>query len=607
MSLVVYGDYVSDDPKNAQNVVLRDPNSRSLVVMNQTSGEISLVRQIRGPSIDAKIPRNRSRLLASYLCPQCGSEVGTGLEYESSQHSPGSQTGSFVHRNYFKYLEQNSAYRVQQPCIEDFSAIPSNLFTPGYYKRFFRELSLLGSGARGSVYKVEHVLMDNHLGVYALKKIYIGNDLSWLELGMKEVKFLSALTHNCTNLITYNHVWLEMASASGIVRATDGVDALASEKIPCIFILQKFCPGGNLEEVIEKKVFGRFADHESSEERKRQFRLKRAEREAGLFKQQGLTTSQLLSIIYDIASGLKELHQMNIIHRDLKPSNCLLSETFDPEKPLYGEKSFPNVMIGDFGESQTCGQLRSATGATGTLEFTAPEVVLVNTGGGATSASLPQFTFQSDMYSLGMVIYFLTFGQLPFISDLSLPQLKHKIKALQISKQDLSRKHSDLRLLPIDPKIFDLIESLLSANAFDRPTAVEVRNYVKDLMGELRQNSTSQQSLEEAAEKLDQDQISDSELDDSSSTENTLKLVSARSNLSKYLWNPCSTAITIFTVYRYGRTSYLPFISVFLLGLLFQARYRGQGKFLIAVLLTSNLAILLIKTQLTRTSAINLN
>ncbi|CEP61044.1 protein kinase IKS1 LALA0_S02e05490g [Lachancea lanzarotensis] len=607
MSLVLYGENFNGDPKSAQNVVLRDPNSRSLVVMNQASGEISLVRQIRGPRIDSKISQNRPRLLSSYLCPQCGTEVGTGFEYESSPQSPESKSGSFVHRNYFKLLEQNNPYRSQQSCIQGLSAIPSTLFTPGYYRRFFRELSLLGSGARGSVYKVEHVLMDNHLGVYALKKIHIGNDLSWLELGMKEVKFLSSLTHNCTNLITYNHVWLEMASASGIVRASDGQDALDSEQIPCIFILQKFCPGGNLEEVIEKKVFGRFADHESSDERKRQFRLKRAEREAGTSKRQGLTTSQLLSIIYDIASGLKELHQMNIIHRDLKPSNCLLSEAYDPDKLLYGEKSFPNVMIGDFGESQICGQLRSATGATGTLEFTAPEVILVNTKAGNMSASLPQFTFQSDMYSLGMVCYFLTFGELPFMNDLSLPQLKDDIKSLQIDKKFLLRKHIDLQLLPIDPKIFDLIEILLSANALERPTAAMVTNTVRELMGEIRRSSDSQQSILSSADIQDQDQLSDSEMDESALHESTSIKTPEPSSLSRYLWDPYSLAISIFTVYRYGRSSYLPFLSVFLLGMSFRAEYRVRSSVLVAILSSVNLAILLIGTQLKSASVIELD
>ncbi|SCU97071.1 LAME_0F18404g1_1 [Lachancea meyersii CBS 8951] len=590
MSLIVYGDKFNDD-QNAQSVVLHDPGSRSLVVINPLSGEISLVRQIRGPKGDSLPRKNSPHLLSSYFCPQCGSEVGRGFDYKSSRHGPGPKSGSFVDKNYFKLLEQNNFYRTQQPCIQEASAIPSSLFTPGYYRRFFKELSLLGSGARGSVYKVEHVLMDNHLGVYALKKIHIGNDLSWLELGMKEVKFLSALTHSCANLITYNHVWLEMDSSSGIVKARDGLGTGIPEQIPCIFILQKFCPGGNLEEVIEKKVFGKFADHESSEERKRRFRRQRAERDAGATKLRGLNTSQLLSIIYDIASGLKELHQMNIIHRDLKPSNCLLSETFDPEKLAYDEKSFPTVMIGDFGESQIGGQLRSATGATGTLEFTAPEVVLVNTAVEDSSAALPQFTFQSDLYSLGMVCFFLTFGELPFLSELSLPQLKRNIKALKIDKNLLMEKHRSLNLQPIDARIFDLIVKLLSPDPARRPTATDVRNEVGEMMGDLRRVSISNQFLARSADVLDQEQLSDLEVDEPIKPEEKSSFYFC-SPISKYFWRPYTTAVTIFTVYRYGRDSSLLYMSVFLLGLSFRSEHHGRRSLIIATLLSIILMVL---------------
>ena len=143
MSLIVYGQKISDD--DTQSIVLQDPGSRSLVVMNKESGEISLLRQIRGPHKDTGGKRD-ARLISSYFCPQCGSEIGTGFDLASVEQAPGQGTGSFVHENYFKLLERRSS-QTQLPSIEQPSVIPSNLFTPGYYRRFFKELSLLGSGA----------------------------------------------------------------------------------------------------------------------------------------------------------------------------------------------------------------------------------------------------------------------------------------------------------------------------------------------------------------------------------------------------------------------------------------------------------------------------
>ncbi|SCV05195.1 LANO_0H02146g1_1 [Lachancea nothofagi CBS 11611] len=572
MSLIVYGDTISDE--TTRSVVLQDPGSRSLVVMNPESGEISLLRQIRGPQSGYRSKR-ATNLISSYFCPQCGSEIGTGFEFTSARSKTGSDAAPFVHKNYFKLLEQNTTNRVQQPRLQGVPIIPSNLFTPGYYRRFFQELCLLGSGARGSVFKVEHILMDNHLGVYALKKIHIGNDLSWLELGMKEVKFLSALTHSSVNLITYNHVWLEMDSTGGIVRARNGKDTGVPEQIPCIFILQKFCPGGNLEEVVLKSVFERFTDHESPEERKRRFKLKKAEKMSSP-KQRGLNTQQILSIISDIASGLKELHGMNIIHRDLKPSNCLLSEKFDMEKEVYGDKCFPTVIISDFGESQICGQLRSATGATGTLEFTAPEVIIMNSE--EKGLKLPQFTFQSDMYSLGMVCYFLVFGELPFANQESLSDLKRDIMSFTINTHLLLERHKKLNLRPVNPEIFEMIVKLLNANPDTRPTALDVKSEISRMMAK-----TSVPGMQPLAQPSDV--LVDEELD--SESEELDKIPYRKLQLRILIglfWHTCNITVAAFAAYRYNHISYLPYVCFILLGLSLRSECQMRKFYLIAML-----------------------
>ncbi|KAM3159951.1 Protein kinase domain-containing protein [Lachancea thermotolerans] len=571
MSLIVYGDKIDDE--NNESVVLQDPSSRSLVVMNQESGEISLLRQIRGPQNGSR-RKGGTGLISSYFCPQCGSEIGCGYNFASSPPSTKKPSGSFVHKNYFNLLEHRSS-QTQLPSIESPSAIPASLFTPGYYQRFFKELSLLGSGARGSVFKVEHVLMDNHLGVYALKKIHIGNNLSWLERGMKEVKFLSALTHSSVNLITYNHVWLEMDNASGIVKARNGEEVGPPESVPCVFILQQFCCGGNLEEVVLNKVFEKFTDHESPEARKRRFRLRRSANAHGS-RQLGLGTNQILSIIHDVASGLKELHDLNIIHRDLKPSNCLLLESYETGKEGYGDKSFPTVVISDFGESQLGGQPRSATGATGTLEFTAPEVVITNSEN--LSANLPQFSFQSDMYSLGMVCYFLVFGELPFGCQQSLPELKKNIKLLSITKEGLSQKHDDMKLHPIDSAIFVLIEKLLSRDALSRPTAGEVKAEIAEIMDCL--DDCVSATFDEKQELL-----SDDESELQSIFGRQPEEISAKSGLScSAIIDLANVATVLVAICFFNEKSLIPCVCVALLALSLKVPPPARKLFLITEL-----------------------
>ncbi|CUS21100.1 LAQU0S02e05864g1_1 [Lachancea quebecensis] len=571
MSLIVYGDRIDDE--NNESVVLQDPGSRSLVVMNQESGEISLLRQIRGPQNGSR-RKGSARLISSYFCPQCGSEIGTGYNFAPSTSTTKKPSGSFVHKNYFNLLEHRSS-QTQLPSIESPSAIPASLFTPGYYHRFFKELSLLGSGARGSVFKVEHVLMDNHLGVYALKKIHIGNNLSWLERGMKEVKFLSALTHSSVNLITYNHVWLEMDKASGIVKARDGQEVEPPESVPCVFILQQFCCGGNLEEVVLNEVFEKFTDHESPEARKKRFKLRRSTN-AHNSRLLGLTTCQILSIVHDVASGLKELHDLNIIHRDLKPSNCLLLESFESETERYGDKSFPTVVISDFGESQLGGQPRSATGATGTLEFSAPEVVITNCEN--SSVDLPQFSFQSDMYSLGMVCYFLVFGELPFGGQQSLLELKRNIKLLSVTKEGLSKKHNDMKLRPIDTSIFALIEKLLSPDALSRPTAGEVKAEIAETIDRLKDDMPP--IFNEKQELLSDDE---SELQSIIAAQS--EVIPAERRLSyNTILDLANVATVLAAVYLYNEKPFIPSAFVVLLALSSRAPSPSRKVFLITEL-----------------------
>ena len=419
------------------------------------------------------------------------------------------------------------------------SFIPEELFIPGYFHKFFTTLSLLGNGARGSVFKVIHRIGNTSLGVFALKKISIGNDMVWFNKCIREVKALSSLTHKSANLITYNHVWLEMDKSYGVTTKMNSdneklnqdsinynKDDDLNEKIPCLFILQQYCPGGNLEDCILIDVFKKYPERISPEERKKWFKEVRRIKRANVQLQLGLSTLQILHIIQDIARGLHELHDIGLIHRDLKPSNCLLlskykdeiitddnknnvtrgkgslTNNFDIKEDRSNEMNpsnkdnygvFPTVIIGDLGESQLLGEARTATGATGTIEYTAPEVIINDKLNQSVGTNFPmdndillqynEYTFASDMYSFGMIVYFIVFGKLPFILDsFDIPEMKRTVKSFKINKLSMIKEHNAMNLKPIDYRIFDVIESLLSVDPTKRPTAKQLEEYASRLI-----------------------------------------------------------------------------------------------------------------------------
>src|SRR3984893_15949395 len=97
-------------------------------------------------------------------------------------------------------------------------------------------------------------------------------------------------------------------------------------------------------------------------------------------------------IVAEGARHLRYAHEKGFVHRDIKPSNILLDEKGRP-------------VLADFGIAVTECELRhEAMTSVGTLAYMSPEQLTV---GGEIDA-------RTDIYSLGVVLYELLTGQLPF-------------------------------------------------------------------------------------------------------------------------------------------------------------------------------------------------
>ncbi|HEU0292449.1 MAG TPA: serine/threonine-protein kinase [Anaerolineales bacterium] len=104
-----------------------------------------------------------------------------------------------------------------------------------------------------------------------------------------------------------------------------------------------------------------------------------------------------LRLLLPVARGVAYAHQRGILHRDIKPANILITEHGDP-------------MLSDFGIAKLfeADQTTNLTGTgmvIGTPEYMAPEQW---TG---------QPTPQSDLYSLGIVLYEMVAGRKPYMAD----------------------------------------------------------------------------------------------------------------------------------------------------------------------------------------------
>lgn len=108
-----------------------------------------------------------------------------------------------------------------------------------------------------------------------------------------------------------------------------------------------------------------------------------------------LPEAEALRIAMQIAAGLDAAHRRGVIHRDLKPQNVLL----DPNG---------HVKVADFGIARVSGQsqLTRTDELFGTVHYLSPE-----------QAEGKPADERSDLYSLGIVLYEMLTGTLPFEAD----------------------------------------------------------------------------------------------------------------------------------------------------------------------------------------------
>ena len=117
-----------------------------------------------------------------------------------------------------------------------------------------------------------------------------------------------------------------------------------------------------------------------------------------------LPLPQVVSIIARVADALAYAHSNNVVHRDIKPANVM----YEPESD--------QVKVTDFGIARITDSSKTKTGMVlGTPSYMSPEQL-----------SGKKIDGRSDLFSLGVTLYQMLCGQLPFVGD-SMAQLMFKI------------------------------------------------------------------------------------------------------------------------------------------------------------------------------------
>jgi eukaryotic-like serine/threonine-protein kinase len=139
-----------------------------------------------------------------------------------------------------------------------------------------------------------------------------------------------------------------------------------------------------------------------------------------------------LSIFKQIALALDYAHTLNIVHRDISPGNVLV------------EQSTGTALLTDFGIAREAGRSITTTNAImGTPDYWSPEH----------THSATSVTYLSDIYSLGVVLYKMISGTLPFENE-------HKSPTERVFAPPIALRDRDIKDVP--PDLDRIFQTLLA-------------------------------------------------------------------------------------------------------------------------------------------------
>ena len=167
------------------------------------------------------------------------------------------------------------------------------------------------------------------------------------------------------------------------------------ENVEYIFIVMEYISGGSLREYFEKNKYN-------------------------------FTEKRCAEVMFQIGMGIDYLHKYGIVHRDLKPDNIMMTS----------KENMSQIKIMDFGLSKIMSPTEAAADGFGTLIFVAPEVLIRK-----------PYNKQIDIWSMGVILYYMLTGILPFDDDSDVEEVIAKkivFKQAKFPSEYFSKRSEDV-------------------------------------------------------------------------------------------------------------------------------------------------------------------
>ena len=166
-----------------------------------------------------------------------------------------------------------------------------------------------------------------------------------------------------------------------------------------------------------------------------------------------LSYNEVISIAIQVGRGIEAAHKKGIIHRDIKPQNIMISKE-------------GKVKVTDFGIAHAVSSNTVSADLMGSVHYSSPE-----------QARNGYVTYSSDIYSLGIVMYEMCTGRVPFDGDttvaIAIQHLQSEMQppsvyapnlpiSLEKIIQKCTMKSPDRRYASIDELLVDLKKALIN-------------------------------------------------------------------------------------------------------------------------------------------------
>lgn len=185
-----------------------------------------------------------------------------------------------------------------------------------------------------------------------------------------------------------------------------------------------------------------------------------------LIDEGSLTVDRIPTISIQICKGLEAIHNAQVVHRDLKPANIMVTE-----------EGIAKIM--DFGIARSDDSNMTAHGEIlGSAGYMSPEIWLGE-----------KHTEAIDIYALGVILYELCTGELPFKAKAAAALMRHHLDTIPTPPQEKNPEVPDW--------LNDLVMRLLEKDPMQRPRCV------RDVINSLEQGRKGNLGQETGVTKLE--------------------------------------------------------------------------------------------------------